>query len=204
METAHVYDVYNAIATHFDKTRYKPWPGVVQFLRRQPAASSILDIGCGNGKYLGIRPDCNMWGCDMCEPLAQIAAAKNPHAIITTANATNLPYPDESMDAAISIAVLHHLQEGREAFVQELHRVLKPGAPAYITVWAAEAITDKWTPMETHGDYMVPWNNGQIHMRYYHIFSPDELAALLSPYFTMDIQTECKNLHIELKKLKII
>ena len=53
MEKEHVYDVYEKIAPHFSNTRYKPWPRVEQFLNSLPQGSIVLDVGCGNGKYLG-------------------------------------------------------------------------------------------------------------------------------------------------------
>jgi alkylated DNA repair protein alkB family protein 8 len=60
LEHEHVHKVYNEIAHNFSDTRYKPWPRVVDFLRSFPSSSLILDIGCGNGKYLNTRHDLMM------------------------------------------------------------------------------------------------------------------------------------------------
>lgn len=43
----------------------------------------------------------------------------------------NLPFPDNSIDAIICIAVLEHVEEPQQA-VREIYRVLKPGGYAYI------------------------------------------------------------------------
>ena len=56
-ERTHVHTVYNQIASHFSQTRYSAWPGVSNFLSSMSPYSSLLDVGCGNGKYLGIRKD---------------------------------------------------------------------------------------------------------------------------------------------------
>lgn len=56
MEKQHVYEVYEKIAPHFSNTRYKPWPNVVKFLNELPDCSIVADVGCGNGKYLGVNP----------------------------------------------------------------------------------------------------------------------------------------------------
>ena len=56
-ERSHVHDVYNQIAEHFSQTRHSPWPGVAKFIHTMPAGSLMLDVGCGNGKYLGLRSD---------------------------------------------------------------------------------------------------------------------------------------------------
>ena len=63
--------VYEEIAGHFSETRHKPWPRVTQFISTIPVrclticqvnllifmlaqnGGIILDLGCGNGKYLG-------------------------------------------------------------------------------------------------------------------------------------------------------
>lgn len=53
IEKTHVYDVYNRIAIHFSDTRHKPWPNVLDFVRSFPMGSILVDVGCGNGKYIG-------------------------------------------------------------------------------------------------------------------------------------------------------
>lgn len=50
-EEDHVHDVYEAIASHFSQTRYKPWPIVAEFLSAQPLGSIGLDAGSGNGDF---------------------------------------------------------------------------------------------------------------------------------------------------------
>lgn len=64
MEKQHVYEVYDKIASHFSNTRYKPWPMIVEFLNSLPDGSVVADVGCGNGKYLGVNPNLHMIGTD--------------------------------------------------------------------------------------------------------------------------------------------
>ena len=45
VEHEHVHKVYSQIASHFSDTRFKPWPKIAQFLREQPTASLIADVG---------------------------------------------------------------------------------------------------------------------------------------------------------------
>ena len=63
-ERANVHNVYEAIAPHFSATRYKPWPAVAQFLHAQQPGYVGLDVGCGNGKYLGVNKNTFMVGSD--------------------------------------------------------------------------------------------------------------------------------------------
>lgn len=51
-----MYEVYEKIAPHFSNTRYKPWPKIADFLNGLEAGSIVADVGCGNGKYLGVNP----------------------------------------------------------------------------------------------------------------------------------------------------
>ena len=39
LERDHVMAVYDTIADQWDGTRYKPWPRVAEFIRRQPAGA---------------------------------------------------------------------------------------------------------------------------------------------------------------------
>jgi 2-polyprenyl-3-methyl-5-hydroxy-6-metoxy-1,4-benzoquinol methylase len=57
LEEEYVHQVYNKIAHTFSDSRYRPWPHVAEFLRTFTSGSFVLDIGCGNGKYMNLRND---------------------------------------------------------------------------------------------------------------------------------------------------
>lgn len=44
--------VYENISSHFNETRYKQWPNVTKFIQSLNPNDILLDVGCGNGKYL--------------------------------------------------------------------------------------------------------------------------------------------------------
>lgn len=77
LEKKYVYDIYEKIAPHFAHTRYKPWPKIEKFLKELPSGALVADIGCGNGKYLGINPDIFMIGTDRSENLIEICKTKD-------------------------------------------------------------------------------------------------------------------------------
>lgn len=52
LEIENVHKVYDDIAEHFSETRHTPWPQVEQFVRSFGSGDTLIDIGCGNGKYL--------------------------------------------------------------------------------------------------------------------------------------------------------
>lgn len=55
-EIKYVHNTYRKIATHFSATRYKSWPNVEKFLKALSPDSCMIDVGCGNGKNMGISP----------------------------------------------------------------------------------------------------------------------------------------------------
>lgn len=56
-EKSYVHTIYNQIADHFSHTRHSAWPGVARFINSMEPYSTMLDVGCGNGKYLNLRND---------------------------------------------------------------------------------------------------------------------------------------------------
>ncbi|MQM11298.1 hypothetical protein Taro_044206 [Colocasia esculenta] len=151
IEKKYVHHVYDAIAPHFSSTRFAKWPKVAGFINSLKPGSLVLDAGCGNGKYLGFNPDCFYIGCDISAPLSDICAGRGHEVVV--ADAVNLPYRSGFGDAAISIAVLHHLstESRRRKAIEELVRVVRKGGHVIITVWAVEqedkSLLTKWTPL---------------------------------------------------------
>ncbi|KAK9096795.1 hypothetical protein Sjap_022292 [Stephania japonica] len=152
IEKKYVHHVYDAIAPHFSSTRFAKWPKVATFLNSLPQGAVVLDAGCGNGKYLGLNPNCFYIGCDISPSLINICAGREHEVLV--ADAVNLPYRTGFGDAAISIAVLHHLstESRRRKAIEELIRVVHKGGLVLITVWAVEqedrSLVNKWTPLE--------------------------------------------------------
>ncbi|CAF1079903.1 unnamed protein product [Adineta steineri] len=138
LEQEHVHKVYNNIAHNFSDTRHKPWPRVVEFLRSFPSHSFILDVGCGNGKYMNTRNDLMMIGCDRSEGLLSICRDRQYQVFLS--DCMNIPVPTNMFDGVICIAVLHHIstENRRLMALKEIVRLLKPGGQALITVWAKE------------------------------------------------------------------
>uniref|UniRef100_A0A8C2X4M6 AlkB homolog 8, tRNA methyltransferase n=1 Tax=Cyclopterus lumpus TaxID=8103 RepID=A0A8C2X4M6_CYCLU len=163
LEEEYVHRVYDAIASHFSSTRHSPWPRVCHFLSSLSAGSVLADVGCGNGKYLGVNPEVIAVGCDRSSALVQICAERGFHAFVS--DALSVPLQTASCDACISIAVIHHFstQERRLAAVRELVRLLKPGGRALIYVWAFEQEYNKQRSkyLKEHPENHSPTGNTQ-------------------------------------------
>ncbi|XP_050416863.1 alkylated DNA repair protein alkB homolog 8 isoform X2 [Patella vulgata] len=138
LEQQHVHQVYEEIADHFSSTRHSPWPQIVDFLKEQPLGSIMADIGCGNGKYLGINKTIYSIGSDRSFGLVKICQERCFEALVS--DVMSIPLRCNICDVCICIAVIHHLstKERRFGAVRELLRILRPGGKVLIYVWALE------------------------------------------------------------------
>ncbi|XP_072171282.1 uncharacterized protein [Diadema setosum] len=154
LEKKHVRDVYDRIAPHFVDAHYKAWPRVKEFLLELEPGSIVADVGCGNGKYLGINNRTFKVGCDCCANLVEISVRRGHEAMVC--DNLRLPYRDSCFDAVISIAVVHHFAtvERRVQAIQELARICRPGGLVMIYVWALE---QKHRQFDAQ-DVLVPWH----------------------------------------------
>lgn len=159
-EEEYVHKVYNEIASHFSKTRYKPWPIVTQFLENRPIGSVGIDVGCGNGKYLSVNPNVYIIGSDRSSGLIQCAHEIDGHHNVLVADGMRLPHREETFDFAISIAVVHHwtTRERRIEAVRHILSKLKAGGEALIYCWALEQGSSRRGYHEgMEQDVLVPW-----------------------------------------------
>lgn len=138
LEIENVHKVYNEIGSHFSETRHSGWPNVENFIKSLHDGAVLLDVGCGNGKYLGLDDTIVKLGCDRSDALLQVCSERKFN--VFQCDCLHLPFRDCSVDAAISIAVIHHLatKERRIRAINEMVRVLVNGGTALIYVWAKD------------------------------------------------------------------
>jgi len=212
MEKKHVYEVYEKIAPHFSHTRYKGWPMIVDFLNALPDASLVADVGCGNGKYLGVNPNIQMIGTDRSFNLIGICRERSQNFQTFVADSLKLPLRSQAFDSVISIAVVHHFSTDtlRVQALSEMHRCLKTGGKMLVYVWAYEqehkkfATQDVFVPWHLHDTYKegesklkeskpedstfidtaieAKDKQSTVYHRYYHVFREGELETLITKY----------------------
>lgn len=203
MEKEYVKDVYEEIAEKWDSTHGYLWKGIKEFILKLTPYSNVLDAGCGNGKNMLLRDDCNITGFDFCQKSIQICNDKKKLEVMI-ANTKYLPYRDNCFDATFSVAVLHHIVEKREEVIRELIRVTKPNGLLFIQVWANTVEKNKKFIHISGNDYFVTWfvNPTRKIKRYYHLFDYQEFIDLFALFNVsiVNIKEEMNNWIIILSK----
>ncbi len=108
-----------------------------EFAALVPANSVILDVGCGYGRSLAeLRAHGydNLLGVDFSAKMIARGNALHPDLDLRVLEGRALPLPEQSVDAALLLAVLTCMQKDteQEALVAEIFRVLKPGGILHV------------------------------------------------------------------------
>ncbi|MBN1366721.1 MAG: methyltransferase domain-containing protein [Dehalococcoidales bacterium] len=155
----------------------------LETLAKKWQPGKLLNIGCAHGPdFIPFREHFELYGIDSSPEMLhygrKYARKFDFEPFLELADATSLPFPDNSFDYAIAVATYHHLEDktARLKALRELNRVLKPDGEAFITVW------NHWQPRFWFkgSDTLVPWRiKEQVVQRYYHLFSYGEMAKLV-------------------------
>ncbi|MHC3380468.1 class I SAM-dependent methyltransferase [Haloarcula sp. H-GB5] len=179
---AAVRRTYEDIGDHFSKTREYAWPEVESFVDDAGGVETALDVGCGNGRHAELLAGVadRVVGLDASRALLQAATDRVGDSVaLLQGDATRLPLTAGSVDLAVYVATLHHLpsRSARRASLNELARVLAPGARALVSAWSTahdrfDADTDADAGFDTTVDWTLP--GGETVPRFYHIYTPAE------------------------------
>jgi SAM-dependent methyltransferase len=103
-------------------------------LRALPARARVLDAGCGTGfnvqRLRGRGLD--VVGLEPSRGMRAAAIAANPGVQILDGDIEQIPLPDASFDAVISIEVIRYLKDPAHGLA-EIARVVRPGGLAFVT-----------------------------------------------------------------------
>lgn len=188
-EHKNVKNVYENIAINFSKTRFNTWNWIDDFIRLLPINSTILDVGCGNGRNMKYDNH-DFYGLDNCIEFIKIS--KNISHNVILSEMTSIPFKNNYFDAILSIASFHHLSNEirRKQCLKEMHRVLKPNCKLLLSVWSInQSHNKKLHNTFSYGNNIVPWkdyNKNIIGNRYYYIFNIIELTNLINEFFIIE------------------
>ena len=177
-------EVFDQIAESWYRIRH--WPLLKEELEELASrwqSGKLLNVGCAHGPdFLPFTQGFELWGVDsspeMLKQALRYSAKFKFYVNLTAADASFLPFPNDTFDWAISVATYHHIKgrEEREKAFVELKRVLKPEGEAFLTVWN-HGQPRFWLKSK---EQQVPWRlKRETVYRYYHLFSYGELRKLL-------------------------
>ena len=148
-------------------------------LFRNNKVQRILDLGCGNGRYLVhfAKLGYMLSGIDIApeaiKQLTQILADENLQAELQSADMIHLSWPNNFFDAVLSIRVIeHNLLPSIRKIIKEVNRVIKEGGYFFINI-------KKYPPWED-------WKGGKFTRIDHHLYAPTEgpEKGILHYFFT--------------------
>ena len=140
---AGVYDLMNTVMTAGMHQRWRE--RAVQLARVEPG-SNALDVATGTGDFaVALRAaGAEVVGCDFSEEMLERARRKEPAARFEWADALNLPYEDDSFDAAtVGFGARNFSDLSRG--LSEMARVVRPGGRVVVL----EITTPQKPPLST-------------------------------------------------------
>lgn len=183
---------YEDIAESFNETRQKPMKPmvseIIKFLNILPE-SKILDLGCGNGRFLEILGDSkNYFGVDNSRNLIKFAEERygDKFKVLDILKIDELE--ENNFDFVFSWAVFHHIPGNnlRFNFLNQVYDKMKDGSILAISVWKLRKRKDFFClalksflnnlfrlRFLDWGDLVFNWGKKEngIRPRYYYAFS---------------------------------
>jgi SAM-dependent methyltransferase len=131
----------------FERVRLRT---VEWILEREPdlrTAGTLLDLGAGEGRYLPVwrraNPGATILALELSAIASERSARRHPGVRHLVGDAQDVPLPDRSVDAVVSIEVIEHVASG-VALLNQVSRLLRPGGWGLIS-----------TPCGNRGSF--PW-----------------------------------------------
>jgi ubiquinone/menaquinone biosynthesis C-methylase UbiE len=121
-------------------------------------ARRILDIGCGTGATMDhLKRLGEVQGIDLSHIPLNFSRRRG-HDRVLCANATELPFANDSFDLVTALDVIEHLDDDVKG-LSEIRRVLKSDAPAIIFVPAFQAL---WGPNDDQSGHKRRYRINQL------------------------------------------
>jgi ubiquinone/menaquinone biosynthesis C-methylase UbiE len=136
---------YGRQAQTYDTTRGAS-PSVLAPLREALGGAPgprLLDVGGGTGNYAHALA-AEGWEPVVLDRSPEMLARAAAKGLATVeADAQDLPFSDASFDAAMLVAMLHHVEDPERA-VGEARRVVRPGGRIALMGWSQEDLEGQW------------------------------------------------------------
>ncbi len=165
----------------------------------------MLDVGCGNGRFLAFLAargwSGDYYGIDSNPALLDAARRVAGQAAGVAAHFAQLDlltpdwiaqWPCQAVKRVVCLAVLHHIpgRTNRARLLAQLAGLLRPDGLLILSTWqfmVAARLRERIRPWSTvglqpedvePGDYLLPWGQGAVGLRYCAWIDRDALCAL--------------------------
>jgi tRNA (uracil-5-)-methyltransferase TRM9 len=188
---------YMRHAEAFSNTRTAPWPGWEHTL--VPSDASVLDLGCGNGRYLSFLRSRGFEGAyqgvDSCGALVERAAEVFPPSDRIhwqVGRLDDVLRGNADYDHVAAWGVLHHVpsEKKREELIEQMLQRIRKGGTLWFSLWQfrdhLRFQKNECSPADfgfssddlEEGDALLDWQGDRDVPRYCHHFSNEEIARM--------------------------
>lgn len=180
----------------FERVRVRT---VEWILEREPdlrTDGTLLDLGAGEGRYLPlwrrVNPGADIVALELSRVASDRSARRHPHARHIVADAQDVPLPDASVDAIVSIEVIEHVRSG-VAFLDEASRLLRPGGWALISTPCGNRGSFPWVLARLSGELSAGDEGG---VRFGHYDDPTHRRV----YRQRELEAMCRARGLEVRR----
>ncbi len=184
---------YQITAVDFNESRAEPWTGWLPLLPYLKSPLSVLDVGCGNGRFGAflvehLSGELTYHGIDSSPELLQRAQAAVPNGHFEQRDIIQQPLASGEYDLVVLFGVLHHIPsvQQRQELMRNLAQQVKLGGFLAFAAWRFyeyPRFRERFLPwpddldQEPH-DYLLDWRRGAQAVRYCHYVDDAEHVAL--------------------------
>jgi len=180
---------YKKIQEEFSKSRQKPfkgWKGVGEYITENFNNPNILDLGCGNGRFIKFfkktYPDFDLsyTGADSNDFFLKEAKKTYPKGIyIKTDIFRNLNTVKGRFDVILGFGITHHFPsiEFAKKWVNQVLALLNKDGVLILSFWIFES---------SPGKYIIGWGNKENTTRICRQFSEPEIESIFSKTVLID------------------
>jgi ubiquinone/menaquinone biosynthesis C-methylase UbiE len=146
---------------------------------------SVLEVGCGNGGYLGALHQRNhrglVCGLDIAPGMLPAARERAPDTSLMIGDAARVPFVNDSFDCVLAMHMLYHVPD-RPAAIGELRRVLRGSGTALVLTNGLQHLAElddlvAAATLEVLGREVRPMQRGQER------FNVEGAPVQLEPFF---------------------
>jgi SAM-dependent methyltransferase len=190
--TKYFLDVYQKGLEHYwtlVTEKEKELKRFLKIIKKSIRKPKLLDIGCGNGKYiiLAAKEGIDSYGIDI-SPIAirkakKEAAKQKVQASFRVGDALNMPYPKNYFDAAIDFSCFTHFYtKDWNKYFRQVRRILKPNGYFLLSVWSKNSTMlseVNFDPKTSKSNWSLSKAEGVAGHLYSYYFTKKKLISLL-------------------------